>query len=136
VQEKWGGVAEVEVFIVSGDAELRDSITRLVTEAGFYPRSLPALESWIEADGPESRGCLVLDAGMNGLDGPERLARLASVCARIPVIVLIGRGDVTTAVHALRQGAVYVQQMPCRNGTLLEFIRQAVVTHYDRSVTG
>jgi len=124
------------VFIVSADAAVRDSLTMLVTEAGLCPRSLSALEAWVEDAGPEPRGCLVLDAGVNELTGPERLARFASVCAKIPVVVLTNRGDITTAVHAVRQGAVYVQQRPYRNETLLEYIKQAVAVKYDRNVTG
>ncbi len=129
-------MVQVAVYIVSGDAAVRDSLTMLVVEAGLCPRSLPALETWVEAAGPEPRGCLVLDAGLNELTGPERLARFASVCARIPVVVLTGRGDIATAVHAVRQGAVYVQQRPCRNETLLEYIKQAIAMKYDRNVTG
>ena len=124
------------VCIVSGDAAVRDSLTMLVTEAGLCPRSLPALEAWVEDAGPEPRGCLVLDAGLNELTGPERLARFASVCAKIPVVVLTSRGDIATAVHAVRQGAVYVQQRPYRNETLLEHIKQAIASQHDRSVTG
>jgi len=124
------------VFIVSGDAKVRDSLTMLVTAADLCPRALPALDAWIEDAGPEPDGCLVLDAGVNELAGPERLARFASVCARIPVVVLTGRGDITTAVHAVRQGAAYVQQKPYRNETLLEYIKQAVAMQYDRNVTG
>lgn len=123
------------VYIVSGDAEVRDSLTKLVTEAGLCPRVLPALDAWIEAAGPEPRGCLVLDAGLNELTGPERLARFAAVCARIPVIVLSGRADITTAVHAVRQGAAYVQQKPYHRETLLECIHQAVTSQYDRNAT-
>lgn len=124
------------VFIVSGDAAVRDSLTLLVTEAGLHPRSLPTLEDWIETAEEKPSSCLVLDVGVNELTGPERLARFASVCARIPVIVLIDRGDITTAVHALRQGAVNVEQRPYRNETLLEYIKQATATQYYRSVTG
>jgi len=109
--------------------------TMLVTEADLGPRALPTLDAWIEAAGPDPRGCLVLDAGVNELTGPERLARFASVCARIPVIVLTGRGDITTAVHSVRQGAAYVQQRPYRNETLLEYIKQAVATQGDGRTT-
>lgn len=124
------------VFIVSADAAVRDSLTMIMAEAGLCPQALPVLDVWIEVAGPKPRDCLVLDAGVNELAGPERLARFASVCARIPVIVLTGCGDITTAVHAIRQGAVHVQQKPYRDKTLLEYIKQAVATQYDRSVTG
>ena len=116
------------VFIVSGDATVRDSLTVLVAAAGLDVRALPSLEAWSEAAGPEPCGCLVLDAGVNKLTGPERLARFASVCARIPVIVLVERGDITMAVHATQQGAAYVQQKPCRGETLMGYINQTVTT--------
>jgi len=116
------------IFIVSGDAAVRDSLTTLVAAAGLGVRALPSLEAWSEAAGPEPCGCLVLDAGVNELTGPERLARFASVCARIPVIVLADRGDITMAVHAIRQGAAYVQQKPYRGETLLGYIKQAATT--------
>jgi FixJ family two-component response regulator len=119
------------VFIVSADAAVRDSLTILVSEAGLCPVSLPALDAWVEAAGSQPRGCLVLDAGVNDLIGPERLARFASVCARIPVIVLTGRGDITTAVHAVRQGAAYVLQKSHRNETLLEYINRALAAQRD-----
>jgi FixJ family two-component response regulator len=115
------------VFIVSADATVRDSLSVLVAGEGLGVRVLPSLEAWREAAGPEPRGCLVLDAGVNDLAGPERLARFASVCARIPVIVLADRGDITTAVHAIRQGAAYVQQKPYCNETVREYIKQAVM---------
>lgn len=124
------------VFIVSRDAAVRDSLTTLVASADLCPCALPTLDAWIEAAGPAPRGCLVMDAGVNELSRPERLARFASVCARIPMVVLTNRGDITTAVHAVRQGAVHIQQRPYRNETLLEYIKQAVTVQYDRNVTG
>ncbi|HYQ73335.1 MAG TPA: response regulator [Gammaproteobacteria bacterium] len=124
------------VYIVSADTTVRDSLAVRVAAERLAVRALPSLEGWREAAGPEPRGCLVLDAGVNALTGPERLARFASVCARIPVIVLAERGDITTAVHAIRQGAVYVQQKPCPDETLIEYIKQAVAMQGRGSATG
>jgi len=55
--------------------------------------------AWFEAAQPDPQGCLVLDAGAGDLVEPARLARFASACARIPVLVLAERGDVPTAVR-------------------------------------
>ena len=133
---KKGAITAMPVFIVSGDASARDALTTLVATANLDPRTLPPLQAWIETAGEKPGGCLVLDAGVNELSRPERLARFALVCARIPVVVLTDRGDITTAVHAVRQGAVHVAQKPYRNETLLGYIQQALAAHYDRSVTG
>jgi FixJ family two-component response regulator len=119
------------VYIVSGDAAFRHSLTTLVTTAGMDARALSSLEAWVEAAGPGLRGCLVLDAGVDELSSPERRARFASVCASISVVLLTQRGDIATAVHAVRQGAAYVLQKPHRKQTLLEYIKRAVTAQRD-----
>ena len=130
------GMAYTTVFVVSDDPAVRDSVSELVASAGLRADAFPSLETWLEAVQPERRGCLVLDARVCHFTGLERLARFASVCARIPVIVLTGRGDITTAVHAVRQGAVYVQQKPYPNETLIEYIKQAVAMNGRGSAAG
>lgn len=112
------------VFIVSGDPAVRDSLSPLIASAGLRAEALPSLEAWLETAEPEPQGCLVLDAGV--LVEPERLARFASACARIPVLVLIDRGDVPTAVQVIKQGAAYVLQKPVRDENLLNHIKRAV----------
>ena len=89
------------------------------------------MQAWIDAAGPASRGCLVLDAAVDELSDPERRARFASVCARVPVVVMTRRGDIATAVHAVRQGAAYVLQKSRRTGILLEYINLALATQGD-----
>lgn len=114
------------VFIVSGDPRVRDSVSVLAASAGLRVEKLLSLEAWLGAAKPSSQACLILDSGEGDLVGPARLARLASACARIPVLVLTEPGDVPTAVHAIRQGAADVLQKPFRDEKLLECIRRAV----------
>jgi len=114
------------VFIISVYPEVRDRLAELVASAGLRARQLSSLETWLEAAGPETEGCLVLDTGAGELLEPGRLASFASICARIPVLVLTERGDVPTAVNAVRHGAVDVLQKPIANRHLLERIQNAV----------
>ena len=74
------------------------------------PRALSSMEVWFETAAPELPDCLVLDASVGDLVEPERLAEFAWACARIPVLVLVHRGAVQTAVHALKHGAMDVLQ--------------------------
>jgi two-component system response regulator FixJ len=121
-----GSMTYNRVFIVSGDAAFRDFLTSLVATAGLVASAHSSLQAWIEAAAPEQFGCLVLDAGVDELSEPERRARFAAVCARMPVVVLTQRGDIATAVHAVRQGAAYVLQKSHRNEILLEYIHRAL----------
>jgi FixJ family two-component response regulator len=119
-------VAGKIVFIVSEDPAVRDSLSEFVASAGLRAETLPSVEAWLEATGPQPEGCLVLDAGAGRLVERERLARFALACARISVLVLVERGDVPTAVRAIKQGAADVLQKPLPPVNLLQRIRWAI----------
>jgi FixJ family two-component response regulator len=129
-------MARKTVFIVSEDPAVRDSLAELVASAGLRAETPSSMDAWPAAAGPEPQGCLVLDAAVTNLVDPERLAMLASVCARIPVLVLIDRGDVPTAVRAMKQGAAYVLQKPPGHENLLQRIQWAVAGAGDGRATG
>lgn len=115
------------IFIISVYPEVRNRLAELVASAGLRARQLSSLEIWLEeVTGSETEGCLVLDAAVGELLEPGRLASFASICARIPVLVLTERGDVPTAVNAIRHGAVDVLQKPIEHRHLLECIKGAV----------
>lgn len=119
-------MADKTVFIVSEDLAIRDLLSELVVAAGLRAEALPSMEMWFETTAPELPDCLVLDASVGDLVEPERLAEFAWACARIPVLVLVHRGAVRTAVQALKHGAMDVLQKPLRVEILLERIKQAV----------
>ena len=123
-----GGMAGNTVFIVSEHPVIRDSLSKLVASAGLPAAALPSLGAWLDASGPVPRGCLLLYACVGELAEPERPARLASACARIPVLVLTDRGDVPTAVQAIKRGAAYVLENPREQNSLLEYIKRAVAS--------
>ena len=112
------------VFIVSADPAVCDSLSELVTSAGLCAETCPSFERWLEAGRPDQGGCLVLDAEATDFNGSEWLARFASVCARMPVLLLIDRGDVPIAVRAIRDGAADVLEKPYRHENLLDRIKR------------
>ena len=113
------------VFVVSDDAAIRDSLAELTASAGLHAKTFSSLETWLEAIQPEQRGCIVLDAQVCEFADPERLAKFASLCAKRSVLLLINRGDVPTAVRAMKCGAMHVVEKPYRDENLLEKIRHA-----------
>ncbi|HPF57910.1 MAG TPA: response regulator [Candidatus Competibacteraceae bacterium] len=119
-------MADKTVFIVSEDPTVRDSLSKLVAAAGLRAEALPSIEVWFRTAAPEFPDCLVLDTSADSLVGPERLAEFARACARMPVLVLVHRGAVQTAVHALKHGAVDVMQKPLQAEILLERIRKVI----------
>ncbi|MCB1823091.1 MAG: response regulator [Candidatus Competibacteraceae bacterium] len=128
-------MADKTVFIISEDPVIRNLLSELVEAAGLRAETLPSMEVWFETAAPEFQGCLVLDTNDGDLVEPERLAEFVWACARIPVLVLVQRGAVQTAVHALKHGAMDVLQKPLQVEILLERIKQVVAGEGEKGAT-
>ena len=128
-------MADKTVCIVSEDPTVRDSLSKLVAAAGLRVEALPSMEVWFETAALELPNCLVLDANVGDLVESERLAEFAWACAKMPVLVLVHRGAVQTAVHALKHGAMDVLQKPLRVEILLERIKRAIAVEGDKGAT-
>jgi len=115
-------VTEPIVSIVSEDVQVRQSVKALVESAGLHAATFPTLQALLDADEPESRGCLVFYPQNNTLGDPVQQAGLAAVCAWRPGILITERGNVPAAVQALKAGIRDVVQKPYRERDLLEQI--------------
>jgi len=114
------------VFVVSADAAVSDTVKDLVEAAGLRAEIFTALQAFLDAVGSEHRGCLVLDAQRRDLMDPARQVELAAAFALKPGLLITDRGDVPTAVHAVKAGALDVVQKPYRDQHLLNSIRNAL----------
>jgi FixJ family two-component response regulator len=95
-----------QVFIVDDEAEIRVSLSRLLTAAGYEAHSFDSAESFLAAHETETPACLLLDISMPGMSGLAlQEALVESQCAH-PIVFLTGRGDVASSVRAMRAGAV------------------------------
>ena len=110
------------VFVVSADVAVSDSIKALVESAGLSAETYRSLQMFLEAVAPDRRGCLVLDAHIQDFRDPQWQASLAAAYNRMPGLLITDRGDVPTAVRAVKAGAVDVVQKPYREQHLLDAI--------------
>jgi two-component system response regulator DctR len=115
------------VYVVSDDPAIRDSLSELIASAGLRAKTFPVLESWLEAVSSKSAGCLILDAAVRDFTLQERLERLTATCSRLPVLVLVDRGDVPIAMSAVKRGVFDILEKPLRDTNLLERIKIAAV---------
>ncbi len=120
------------IYIVDDDSAVRLSTAFFLNAVGFVTRQF--------ADGPEfldsvddlAPGCVLLDVRMPGMDGLEVLAQLAERGARLPVVVVTGHGDVTTAVHAMQLGALDFLEKPFEEDVVLAVLARVFATLEDR----
>jgi len=114
------------VFIVDDAREVRTSLTRVLTAAGYQVRSFESAERFLSEQDAETPGCLLLDVCMPGLSGLELQHSLAGSPGARPIIFLTGRGDIETSVHAMKQGAVDFLTKPIDHERLFAAVERAL----------
>lgn len=114
------------VHVVDDNAAVRDAICWLVEQVGLVGRPYASAQEFLSKCDEETRGCLVLDIRMPGMSGLELQDRLRTKCARLPVIIVTGHGDVPVTVRAMKAGAYEFLQKPFNDQDLIDAIQGAL----------
>jgi len=130
------GQSREVVYIVEDDDAARALYCGVARSMGLdfeaFARAVPFLEC-CEALRP---GCLVLDLVLPDLSGLAVQRELTLRGITIPVIFVTGKGQITSAVAAMRQGAFNFLEKSSSNAELVENIRQAIaLDHSHRRLT-
>ena len=112
-------------YIVDDDEAIRTLWGWLLESNGIAVRSFASAQAFIDAYPPGAPGCLVLDVRMPGMSGLELQDYLKQRGIEIPIVFVSGRGDVSTAVSALKGGAVDFIEKPFSYKDVLAVIRNA-----------
>ena len=95
------------VFIVDDASEVRKSLSRVLTTAGYQVRAFESAEGFLTERNAEAPGCLLLDIFLPGLSGIQLQRSLAdSPNTAVPIIFLTGMGDIQTSIDAMKAGAI------------------------------
>jgi two-component system response regulator FixJ len=123
--------ADRTVFVVDDDAAALDSLVMLLRSDGLNPSGFSSAAAFLEALTPESRGCIISDVRMPGMDGVQLLKTLKSMGCILPVIVITGHADVTVAVQAMKAGAAEFVQKPYESELILRMVRTCLEDNDD-----
>lgn len=113
------------VYLVDDDADVRDSLRRLLESQDYRVEAYDSGEAFIAKYDPNAIAVLLLDQrmpGMPGMPGTEVQDHLIARKATIPIVFLTGHGDVPMAVSALKKGAADFLQKPVKIEILLPLI--------------
>lgn len=113
------------IFIVDDDAAVRDSLSLLLGVLDYRVAVFADAESFLKAYKAEWRGCILLDIRMPGMDGLTLQKQLQNQGATLPVIIMTGHGDVSSAREAFRCLAVDFLEKPLDQKKLLDAISEA-----------
>jgi two-component system response regulator FixJ len=123
--------AERTVFVVDDDAAALDSLVMLLRSDGLNPSGFSSAGAFLDVLTPESRGCIISDVRMPGMDGVQLLKTLKAMGSTLPVIVVTGHADVTVAVQAMKAGAAEFVQKPYESELILRMVRACLEEHDD-----
>jgi len=128
------------VFVVDDDQQMRDSLCALLDALGYRVMAFGSPGSFHRYYRPQMAGCLLLDIRMPRQSGLELYEQLLVEGKRIPVIFITAHADVTTAVAAMKTGAIEFLEKPFDRKTLLDRVCKALAydsecrsrnTHYE-----
>jgi len=115
------------IYIVDDDNAVRRALTRLLKSSGFDVESFAKPEDFLNrARESPLRGCILLDVRMPGIDGLEVQLHLNQLGISLPVILMTGGGDVSTAVRAMKAGAFDFLEKPFDDEQLIGAISTAL----------
>jgi FixJ family two-component response regulator len=113
------------VFIVDDAAEVRRSLSRVLTAAEYQVRAFESAECFLAEHKGGVPGCLLLDIGLPGLSGIELQRTLTRSRDPLPVVFLTGLGDIATSVNAMKTGAVDFLTKPIDSMRLFAAVEEA-----------
>ncbi|WP_337190132.1 response regulator transcription factor [Alteraurantiacibacter aestuarii] len=113
------------MHIVDDDEMVRRSLAFMLASEGLQTTQHDSAASFLAALPELEEGCLLLDLRLgdaNGIDLQRRLHENGSV---MPVVIMTGQADVSSAVAAMKEGAVDFLEKPFSKADLLTALRSA-----------
>ncbi|MBX7166274.1 MAG: response regulator [Pirellulales bacterium] len=120
-------VAKPTVFVVDDDDQMRESLYVLLEMLGFAVQAFASPGLFLRHYRPEMSGCLILDIQMPRMSGVQLYEEMQAQGKHLPVIFITAHADVSTAVAAMKTGAIEFLEKPFDRATLLDCVQRALL---------
>jgi len=115
-----------EVFIVDDDPSVCAALHIVLSGEGFLVSSFVEGEAFLSAARGRTPGCVLIDVHLPGCSGLDVLRRLNAQHYPAPILVLSGRGDIPTAIDAIRNDAPDFIEKPFDPANVVTRVRDAI----------
>ncbi|MEZ5925134.1 MAG: response regulator [Hyphomicrobiaceae bacterium] len=122
----------MRVHIVDDDPADAKHLQSILTTSGYEVGVTDCSDTFLAGLEAMPVSVVVLDLRMPGMGGLEVLRRLCTARSDLPVIMVSGRGDIRTAVKAIKGGASDFLEKPVDPEELIEVVKRAA----NRQATG
>jgi DNA-binding NtrC family response regulator len=127
---------EVSVLIVDDEAELRKSVSSVLTTAmpefkidiAEASTGREALRLVGQPPGGEGFDLVLMDVRMPEMDGLEALAQIKAADPRVFVVIMTAHSNLQDAVRAIRDGAYDYVEKPVQPEKLTQIVKKAIET--------
>ena len=119
--------ARATVYVIDDEISVVKGLARLLEPEGYEVRAYTSAEAFLLDHDPRRVGCLISDVLMPDMDGLELQRTLHAAGCRRPIIFITGQGEISTAVAAMKAGAVTILQKPLTRIQLITAVKEAIV---------
>ncbi len=117
------------ILVIDDEAAIRDSL-RMILEYEHYEclgaASGPEGIALVQRDRPD---LVLLDIKMSGMDGMEVLRKLHAHDDTLPVVMISGHGTTSTAVEAIKSGAIDFLDKPVSSERVIVTVQNVLRQH-------
>jgi two-component system response regulator FixJ len=123
-----GEMAEVRpiVYIVDDDPSVRRALVRLMGSVELEAAAFPNARDFLARFDAARPACLLLDLRLPQMSGLELQSELQTRGVVLPIIMITAYGEVSSAVRAMKAGAIDFVEKPFNDVALLERVHQAL----------
>jgi two-component system response regulator FixJ len=113
------------VHVVDDEEAMRKSLSFVLKTSGYAVTAWPDGVAFLREARHAEAGCVLLDVRMPEMDGLEVQRVMSERGLAMPIVVLTGHGDITTAVAAMKGGAIDFLEKPFEKAALLDAVGAA-----------
>lgn len=117
---------EIRVLVVEDDENVRIGVEQAVALAGFPVSAYASAADALADIAPGAPVVIVSDVRMPGIDGLQLLERVMTIDPQIPVVLISGHADISTAVGAMQVGAYDFIEKPFSSDHIAGRVARAV----------
>lgn len=114
------------ILLVDDEASVRNSIEQSLTLADYQVKTFSSAKAVLPHLSPDFFGLLLTDIRMPEMDGLALMREALKIDATLPIILISGHADVSTAVNAIREGAYDLIEKPFSATLLIERVNKAI----------
>jgi two-component system, LuxR family, response regulator FixJ len=116
------------VHIIDDDDGVRESLCALLEAKNYAVMSHRSCEEFLTEYSFESSLCVVADLWLPGMSGLDLQKHLQDSAVDLPFVVITGHGDVSSAVRALKAGAVDFIEKPIDGELFVAAVDKSIST--------